>query len=95
VLSASEKLAALVEKRSVGSLPLNEWGPVCVRCGYCSFECRDRYEYDEELALPEIVAVVKAAESLLARIASEGPTERREAEIHRALAALDEKLGER
>jgi hypothetical protein len=84
VADERQEIAAIVEKRTRGWLPLSEWGPTCHGCGadefridgYCSIECRDHHDDENIAALAaslaereqQVAALVGERDALLAAL---------------------------
>lgn len=96
-------LLAIIEQRTAGHLPIDDWGPTCAGCGadefrldgYCSLECRDFHSDEgiEELgdALVKMEIRAEAAEEDL-RATEKLATDERERRIAEAEAELKDAL---
>lgn len=68
---SAERLAEIRERRAMGWLPLDEWGPKCAGCGadeyrldgFCSLRCRDEHCDDD---IPELLEHIAALDESLA-----------------------------
>lgn len=61
-------LREIVDERTLGWVPIEEWGPKCAGCGadeyridgYCSVDCRD---YHDDFHIAELAPLIDIAEA--------------------------------